>query len=178
MLILRHIQPAWPQQRHAIPSGLRLAGPSFIFNRTMIPMTLPGYVRAIWPRKREWLNAPSQWPDHSRWAGMRWTTVWRGNSSFGAVGKPFDHLWMRSLEKLVLTAVDSFSFNSTQQFIDTVLDSSNITRASIVNVNVHVDKLQGDILRSPGCTVWPHLSEGVINACETEVSWEADANMS
>lgn len=143
MLILRHIKPAWPQQRHAIPSGLRLAGPSFIFNRTMIPMTLPGYVRAIWPRKRMiecsvTVTRPKPILDGLGWDGLQCE---EGTPPLGAVGKPFDHLWMRSLEKLLWTAVDSFSFNSTQQFIDTVVDLRNITGASIVNVNVHVDKL-------------------------------------
>ena len=34
-------------QRYAIPSGLRLVGLSFVFNRTMTQNTPPGCVRAI-----------------------------------------------------------------------------------------------------------------------------------
>lgn len=45
-------------QQHTILPGLHLVGLAFVVNRTMTPNTPSGYVKAIWPKGKQW-NAAS-----------------------------------------------------------------------------------------------------------------------
>ena len=48
-------------QRHAIPSGLRLVGPSFIFQQDNDPKHTSRLCKAIWPRRRV-MGCCARWP--------------------------------------------------------------------------------------------------------------------
>ena len=61
-------------QRHAIPSGLHLVGPSLIFQQDSDPKHTPGCVRAIWPRRRvmeSTVTWPKPSPDGLGWDGTQ-----------------------------------------------------------------------------------------------------------
>ena len=92
-------------QRHAIPSGLHVVGPSFIFQQNNDPKHTSRLCKGYLTKKEcdgvllqmTGLHSHRTWAQ-SRWFGVSWTTEWRqkgqqvlsiSGNSFRAVGKPF-----------------------------------------------------------------------------------------